>query len=1040
MENVKNKRRKSGILLGMAAGVALMAVGIWSAFFMKKSNSLDAKAYVDGRIETGDSEVDQAYEKFFSSDPADVIRDQGEEPEASVSILFRGLNDEVEVNEAVLKRLEETEIKASFALSASELMENKDYVSRSVKADQELISNGTDGSGNLQNRAVKSMIEDMLKSRKTISSGADVDVPLLYCDSELTADVLTAASVSGYEALVDPEETHIITDNTFLSREEMEKYTDSLRGHVILVFDLRGNRQPIAEEAAVQAEKPAIDKQADLDETVKAPEEEPVSVQEQFEWLTEVLEEKKIAATPVGSMEKIPGSQVLRQQITVSDVEKAAVYRYCLTKEAAAGVGVLNLPEKGLLDSLLSELAQNAVKATFFVSRQELEKRGGEIQKIVEAGHSVGLTDGEEKVGTAEEAFDSIQEGIRALCQYTEEPARLYYVQKEENLDAVRTSARLLNVKVLQPEGKKEKETPVAGGFCFLDTKDRSVVSELKRTAAKAGLTLSDIQTLIQNSGTIPVVMPEKVSEMRRNNHQELAEAQNMVYTTERAFSFSFYGLDHENAVLDTLSCMKTRNGKATFFITLNELMEKASLIEAILTDGQEVEIAYKEGNDYPQTFDAVLQYLNAWKTYAKWRYGIESEIVFMPNGKAEDETREALHTAGCTLIESTFRIVKTEDKDIVLDNIPEVIGRLDRIRLTRGAFVSFNMGYYENDRYTQCGTTIFGVMLDGFMNAHVDTLAYRTHENGEIEDTSRFAIHTVSDMLKSPETYILQDAKQTDITLDKNVLTNMPTDQERFNWIRDHYIGTRFINTEKKLPGFSHSEIQSLDNSGVFTNDKVLFLSFDDWGTEQSLNELLYVLEKQDVKATFFVKTEYVDANPNLLRTIAVKGHQIACHTDRHIPLADPLDENENVDLPLTDEEAQNLRKDIVTSYEKLYKYTGDVMVDGKPALSKMFRPPTLAVSKNGISQVFDVGFDYSVSGEISTGDYEAVSYEDMVERLQRRRISKNEYMRVHDGTVLVMHMQENAKYTAQALDTMIPIWKEQGYTFARIDDYLGR
>lgn len=47
---------------------------------------------------------------------------------------------------------------------------------------------------------------------------------------------------------------------------------------------------------------------------------------------------------------------------------------------------------------------------------------------------------------------------------------------------------------------------------------------------------------------------------------------------------------------------------------------------------------------------------------------------------------------------------------------------------------------------------------------------------------------------------------------------------------------------------------------------------------------------------------------------------------------------------------------------------------------------------------------------------------------------------MRVHDGTVLVMHMQENAKYTAQVLDAMIPIWKEQGYTFARIDDYLGR
>ena len=36
-------------------------------------------------------------------------------------------------------------------------------------------------------------------------------------------------------------------------------------------------------------------------------------------------------------------------------------------------------------------------------------------------------------------------------------------------------------------------------------------------------------------------------------------------------------------------------------------------------------------------------------------------------------------------------------------------------------------------------------------------------------------------------------------------------------------------------------------------------------------------------------------------------------------------------------------------------------------------------------------------------------------------------------------MHMQENAKYTAQVLDTMIPKWKEEGYSFARIDEYLG-
>ena len=35
-------------------------------------------------------------------------------------------------------------------------------------------------------------------------------------------------------------------------------------------------------------------------------------------------------------------------------------------------------------------------------------------------------------------------------------------------------------------------------------------------------------------------------------------------------------------------------------------------------------------------------------------------------------------------------------------------------------------------------------------------------------------------------------------------------------------------------------------------------------------------------------------------------------------------------------------------------------------------------------------------------------------------------------------MHMSDESKYTAQALDIMIPIWKEQGYSFARLDSYL--
>ncbi|MDO5776479.1 MAG: hypothetical protein Q4P22_07635, partial [Eubacteriales bacterium] len=160
--------------------------------------------------------------------------------------------------------------------------------------------------------------------------------------------------------------------------------------------------------------------------------------------------------------------------------------------------------------------------------------------------------------------------------------------------------------------------------------------------------------------------------------------------------------------------------------------------------------------------------------------------------------------------------------------------------------------------------------------------------------------------------------------------------------------------------------------------------------------------------------------------------------HTDGHIPLSNVDPTNENMTYTLTEEQAEAQRADIVLAYDKLWKYVGDVEVGGRKALTAMFRPPTLAVSKIGLSEVFDVGYTYSISGEYSTGDYEATSYEDMMNRFKRRQVGWKKYVTIGNGSVVVMHMQENAKYTAEALDTMIPIWKSQGYSFARIDDYL--
>lgn len=87
---------------------------------------------------------------------------------------------------------------------------------------------------------------------------------------------------------------------------------------------------------------------------------------------------------------------------------------------------------------------------------------------------------------------------------------------------------------------------------------------------------------------------------------------------------------------------------------------------------------------------------------------------------------------------------------------------------------------------------------------------------------------------------------------------------------------------------------------------------------------------------------------------------------------------------------------------------------------------------------QLFDVGYSYIVSGDFSTGDYEAGSLDALVSKLRNGEATWYGRAGVSGGSVLVMHMSPDAQYTAEALDIMIPEWIAAGYTIARLDDYL--
>ncbi len=67
-------------------------------------------------------------------------------------------------------------------------------------------------------------------------------------------------------------------------------------------------------------------------------------------------------------------------------------------------------------------------------------------------------------------------------------------------------------------------------------------------------------------------------------------------------------------------------------------------------------------------------------------------------------------------------------------------------------------------------------------------------------------------------------------------------------------------------------------------TNEKVIYLTFDDGPIPEITDWVLQVLEEYEVKASFFVVGENVERHPQIIEKINAAGHTIGNHTFHHL------------------------------------------------------------------------------------------------------------------------------------------------------------
>lgn len=199
---------------------------------------------------------------------------------------------------------------------------------------------------------------------------------------------------------------------------------------------------------------------------------------------------------------------------------------------------------------------------------------------------------------------------------------------------------------------------------------------------------------------------------------------------------------------------------------------------------------------------------------------------------------------------------------------------------------------------------------------------------------------------------------------------------------------------------------------TGLPRGSKKLALTFDDGPNDPYTPQLLEVLARHNVKATFFMLGQYVQARPDLARMVAEAGHVIGNHTFSHPNL---------IFLP---------RNQAKREIEDCGRALAEAV--GQP--SRLFRPPFGARRPASLRLARALGLE-PIMWNVTGWDWKAPSTEYIVQKVATR---------VRGGDVILLHdgghegMGVDRLKTVLATDRVIARCKGEGYEFVTIPEMM--
>ncbi len=183
-----------------------------------------------------------------------------------------------------------------------------------------------------------------------------------------------------------------------------------------------------------------------------------------------------------------------------------------------------------------------------------------------------------------------------------------------------------------------------------------------------------------------------------------------------------------------------------------------------------------------------------------------------------------------------------------------------------------------------------------------------------------------------------------------------------------------------------------------INTNEKIIYLTFDDGPHPTITPFVLKTLKKYNAKASFFCIGKNVEAYLDVYKRIIDEGHRIGNHTQQHL---------------------NGFKNDIPT-------YLEDIVFASKFINTNLFRPPYGKLKKNQAISIKEKGYKI-IMWDVLSGDFDST--------ISKEKCLQNVISKTKEGSIVVFHDSEKAFEKLQyVLPKVLEHLSQLGFTFKEL------